>query len=191
MLNVVGSVLIKNNKILLPKRSANLKKMPNMYEFPGGKIEKGETLKEGLKRELQEELSIDVDIEDIIEFPKNVLETENFILTVYIVKKWKGELTINHEINSEILEVDFDQLQNVEELLETDKQLIPSILAFLTLFNHNTNIWFFCIIFNAQTIFTVTHIFRCNIFSIFFLYLKIFIPASLFFYVIIWIMKMR
>ena len=132
MLNVVGSVLIKNNKILLPKRSANLKKMPNMYEFPGGKIEKGETLKEGLKRELQEELSIDVDIEDIIEFPKNVLETENFILTVYIVKKWKGELTINHEINSEILEVDFDQLQNVEDLLETDKQLIPSILAFLT-----------------------------------------------------------
>ena len=132
MLNVVASVLIKNNKILLPKRSANLKKMPNMYEFPGGKIEKGETLKEGLKRELQEELSIDVDIEDIIEFPKNVLETENFILTVYIVKKWKGELTINHEINSEILEVDFDQLQNVEDLLETDKQLIPSILAFLT-----------------------------------------------------------
>ena len=132
MLNVVGAVLIKNNKILLPKRSANLKKMPNMYEFPGGKIEKGETLKEGLKRELQEELSIDVDIEDIIEFPKNVLETENFILTVYIVKKWKGELTINHEINSEILEVDFDQLQNVEDLLETDKQLIPSILAFLT-----------------------------------------------------------
>ena len=131
MLNVVGAVLIKNNKILLPKRSANLKKMPNMYEFPGGKIEKGETLKEGLKRELQEELSIDVDIEDIIEFPKNVLETENFILTVYIVKKWKGELTINHEINSEILEVDFDQLQNVEDLLETDKQLIPSINEFL------------------------------------------------------------
>ena len=109
----------------------NEKKMPNMYEFPGGKIEKGETLKEGLKREIQEELSIDVDIEDIIEFPKNVLETENFILTVYIVKKWKGELTINHEINSEILEVDLDELQNVEDLLETDKQLIPSILAFL------------------------------------------------------------
>ena len=131
MLNVVGSVLIKNNKILLPKRSANLKKMPNMYEFPGGKIEKGETLKEGLKRELQEELSIDVDIEDIIEFPNNILETEKFILTIYIIKKWKGELTINHEINSEILEVDFDQLQNVEDLLETDKQLIPSINEFL------------------------------------------------------------
>ena len=131
MLNVVGAVLIQNNKILLPKRSANLKKMPNKYEFPGGKIEESESLKEGLKRELSEELCIDVNIEDIIEFPNNVLKTEKFILTIYIIKKWENELTINHEINSEILEVNIHELINVEELLETDKQLIPAILAFL------------------------------------------------------------
>ena len=131
MLNVVSAVLIKNNKFLLPKRSANLKKMPNMYEFPGGKVEKGEKLKDALKRELSEELSIEVNIEDIIEFPNNILETENFILTVYILKKWKNELTIKPEINSEILEVDFDELKNVVDLLDTDKQLIPSILKFL------------------------------------------------------------
>jgi 8-oxo-dGTP diphosphatase len=132
MLNVVGAVLIQNNKILLPKRSANLKKMPNMYEFPGGKIEDSESLKEGLKRELFEELCINVNIKDIIEFPNNVLKTEKFILTIYIIKKWEGELTINHEINSEILEVNIHELINVEELLETDKQLIPAILEFLT-----------------------------------------------------------
>ena len=131
MLNVVGAVLIQNNKILLPKRSANLKKMPNKYEFPGGKVEENELLKEGLKRELFEELCINVNIEDIIEFPNNVLKTEKFILTIYIIKKWKGELTINHEINSEILEVNIHELINVEELLETDKQLIPAILEFL------------------------------------------------------------
>ena len=131
MLNVVGALLIKNNKFLLPKRSANLKKTPNRYEFPGGKVEKGEGLKEGLKRELSEELCIDVDLEDIIEFPNNVLKTDEFILTIFIVKKWKNELTINPEINSEILEVDFHQLKNVEDLLYTDKQLIPAILAFV------------------------------------------------------------
>ena len=130
-LQVVGAVLIKNNKILLPKRSTNLKKMPNKYEFPGGKVEKSESLKEGLKRELSEELCIDVNIEDIIEFPNNVLKTEKFILTIYIIKKWENELTINHEINSEILEVNIHELINVEELLETDKQLIPAILEFL------------------------------------------------------------
>ena len=131
MLNVVGAVLIQNNKIVLPKRSANLKKMPNKYEFPGGKVEENELLKEGLKRELFEELCINVNIEDIIEFPNNVLKTEKFILTIYIIKKWEGELTINPEINSEILEVNIHELINVEELLETDKQLIPAILAFL------------------------------------------------------------
>ena len=130
-LQVVGAVLIKNNKILLPKRSANLKKMPNKYEFPGGKVEKGESLKEGLKRELKEELSIDVNIEDIIDFPKNVLTTDKFDLTIFTIEKWKNELTINPEINSSILEVTLEQLKNVEDLLDTDKELIPSIIAFL------------------------------------------------------------
>ena len=132
MLNVVGGVLLKDdNTILLPKRSNKLKKMPNKYEFPGGKVEKNETLKEALKRELNEELSIDVDLTNIIEFPNNILQNERFILTIYIVKKWKNELTINPEINTSILEVNLHELKNVEDLLDTDKQLIPSILEFL------------------------------------------------------------
>ena len=131
MLNVVGAVLIDKNYILLPKRSYKLKKMPNKYEFPGGKVEENETLKEALKRELNEELSIEVNIIDIIEFPNNVLINENLILTVFIIKKWKNKLTINPEINSEILQVKLDKLKNVEDLLETDKELIPSILEFL------------------------------------------------------------
>ncbi len=131
MLNVVGAVLLKNNKILLPKRSSILKKMPNKYEFPGGKVEQGESLKEALKRELNEELCIDVNIKDIIEFPNNVLKTEKFILTIYVIKKWSNELTLNPEVNSEILEVNLDELKNIEDLLETDKQLISSIFEFL------------------------------------------------------------
>jgi 8-oxo-dGTP diphosphatase len=131
MTNVVGAVLIEKNKIILPKRSEMLKKMPNKFEFPGGKVEKNETLKEALKRELQEELSIDVDFENISEFPNNVLATEKFTLSIFIVKEWKNEITLNPEINSEIIKVDFDELKNVEDLLETDKHLIPAILNYL------------------------------------------------------------
>ena len=132
MLNVVGAVLIKNNStVLLPKRSNKLKNMPNKYEFPGGKVEQNENFKEALKRELYEELSIHVDIQDIIEFPNNILQKERFILTIYIVKKWKNELTINPEINSSILEVNLHELKNVEELLDTDKEIIPAIVEFL------------------------------------------------------------
>ena len=130
-LQVVGAVLVTNKKILLPKRSANLKKMPNKYEFPGGKVEKNESLKEALKRELNEELSINVNIENIIEFPNNILTTEKFILTVFIIKNWENELTLNPKINSTILEVTIHELKNVEDLLETDKQLISAIIEFL------------------------------------------------------------
>lgn len=134
MQNVVAAVLVKNDKILLPKRSANLSKFPNYYEFPGGKVENGESLEEALKRELYEELVIDVNIKDIEQFPNNVLiKTDlNIILTIFIVKKWKNELTLNSSINSNILEVNFNELKNVKDLLETDKEVIPYILEFLT-----------------------------------------------------------
>lgn len=94
-------------------------------------VEKNETLKEALHRELNEELLINVDLQDIIEFQNNVLKTKKFVLTIFIVKKWENELTINPEINSTILEVNIHELINVEDLLETDKELIPSILEFL------------------------------------------------------------
>ena len=70
MINVVGAVLFEKNNIILAKRSNNLKNFPNLFEFPGGKIEEGETQKEALKRELFEELEINVNI-DIAFFPQD------------------------------------------------------------------------------------------------------------------------
>ena len=39
MLYVVGAVLVKKDKIILPKRSLLLSKYQGFYEFPGGKVE--------------------------------------------------------------------------------------------------------------------------------------------------------
>jgi len=130
---VSAGVLIKNDNIFLPKRSAKLKHSPNKYEFPGGKLEKGETFKDALKRELYEELSIEVDYKNIIEFPNNRVENDEIILNVFIVNDWKNEIKLNPEINSEILTIGLHELKNVEDLLETDKEVIPSIYNFIQL----------------------------------------------------------
>ena len=131
MLQVVGAVLFQNNKILLPKRSEFLLKYPGFYEFPGGKVEKGETLKTALKRELNEELSIDVDETNILEFNNNSLTTEKMILTIFIVNKWNENITLHPTIHSEMIEVNINELKNVEDLLETDKQLCDAIINYL------------------------------------------------------------
>lgn len=59
---VVAGMICKNQKILIAKRSDE----PKLWEFPGGKVEKGETLEEALIRELQEELDCTVEITDYI-----------------------------------------------------------------------------------------------------------------------------
>lgn len=57
-INVTGAVLIKDNKVLAAKRGPEMS-LPGYWEFPGGKIEPGESPEESLKRELQEELLCD------------------------------------------------------------------------------------------------------------------------------------
>ena len=61
-INVVGAILIREGKILCCKRGPG-RSLAYLWEFPGGKIEKGETPWEALSRELQEELKIKVKIE--------------------------------------------------------------------------------------------------------------------------------
>ena len=57
-INVVCGVIIKDNKYLITQRgdSKNL----NKWEFPGGKVEPFENIFDAIKRELKEELSIEV-----------------------------------------------------------------------------------------------------------------------------------
>ena len=51
-------------KVFLPKRAATKKFLPNLYELPGGHIDYGEDIIEGLKREIREELNMNVTIGD-------------------------------------------------------------------------------------------------------------------------------
>lgn len=59
MIRVVCGIIYKDNKILLTRRKKE-KSMGGFWEFPGGKVEDGESDKDALKRELKEELNLEV-----------------------------------------------------------------------------------------------------------------------------------
>lgn len=58
-LMVVAAVIERDGQILIGQRKRHASKHPLKWEFPGGKVELGETPEDGLVRELREELAIE------------------------------------------------------------------------------------------------------------------------------------
>ncbi len=56
-IEVVAAIIIENHKVLVAQRPDD-KDFPLFWEFPGGKVESGETLEQATVRELEEELNI-------------------------------------------------------------------------------------------------------------------------------------
>lgn len=63
---VTAAVVVEDAKVLLTKRPED-KRHPGMWEFPGGKLEPGESPEQALQRELREELGVDSQVNSIYE----------------------------------------------------------------------------------------------------------------------------
>lgn len=64
-IEVVAAVIRKENQILATQRGYG--EFKGGWEFPGGKIEAGETPQQALVREIEEELELEIEVEDLIE----------------------------------------------------------------------------------------------------------------------------
>lgn len=65
-IHVVGAVIVQAGQIFCAQRNAE-QSLPLLWEFPGGKIEQGETAEEALMREVEEELQCEIEVGKRIE----------------------------------------------------------------------------------------------------------------------------
>lgn len=89
---VVAAALINaDGKILLAQRPAD-KTMPGLWEFPGGKIEPGETPEAALARELHEELGLTVNPGHLepITFASHAYDSFHLLMPLFALKHWTG-----------------------------------------------------------------------------------------------------
>ena len=122
----IAGIAIRDGRILVAKRREG-GAIGLMWEFPGGKVEEGESDQDALKREFQEEFGIDV-------APINFLGTGNFScdsgereLAAWTVDIPEGSILELRE-HSKIDWISAKDLSNLD-LAQSDRQLLPLLEA--------------------------------------------------------------
>ena len=124
MITVLAGVIVKENKILIGRRAPN-EKAPGLWEFPGGKLEDGESHHECLKRELEEELGIDAEIGPL--FSEYVYKYHHVAYQIYFyrIDEFSGELQYNsHDILEWVTPDQFDDY----DFLPGDQPLLAELV---------------------------------------------------------------
>jgi 8-oxo-dGTP diphosphatase len=88
-IQVVGAAIIDGNRVLAAQRSADMS-TPLKWEFAGGKVEEGETHQQALKRELREELGVNVEVIGHIASGNSISGERKYLLHVYEARLLEG-----------------------------------------------------------------------------------------------------
>jgi 8-oxo-dGTP diphosphatase len=94
LLLVAACALIDaDGRVLITRRPAG-KAMAGLWEFPGGKVEPGETPEQALLRELKEELDIDTHSACLapLTFASHAYDDFHLLMPLYVCRKWQGTL---------------------------------------------------------------------------------------------------
>ncbi len=110
----VTGVLVENNKILLVKQKVSEKRN---WSLPGGKLEQGETLEQGIIREMKEETGLDVEIIRLL-YLCDVSASDNTLLHItFLLKRVDGDIKLptNEFETNPIYGVEFVPISDLTE----------------------------------------------------------------------------
>lgn len=96
-LTVRGIIKNENGEILIVKRHPKSRTDPEMWELPGGKVEKGEHFADALVREIKEETNLDVNVGDFAEAIQNDYPHKRTVQLMMYLEDITGEVKISEE----------------------------------------------------------------------------------------------
>ena len=88
-IDVVAAIIVREGRFLAARRSASMTES-GFWEFPGGKVEAGETLGQALVRELEEELSIAIDAFSLWKVKEKKVKAGAIRLFFHLVTEFSG-----------------------------------------------------------------------------------------------------
>lgn len=89
-LHVVGAAIVEAGRVFLARRGPAMS-MPGLWEFPGGKVEAGETSEAALVREVGEELGIAIEVGAFLGRGEAEHAGRRIVLDVWLAKRLTGE----------------------------------------------------------------------------------------------------
>lgn len=121
---VAAAIIRKGGKFLIAKRKQG-GAVGGKWEFPGGKLEDGETPEQGLVRELKEELDIDAQVGSFFAESLSAYPSGTFRIMAYQVEDFKGEIVLRE--HDECRWVSLEELESFD-FLSGDKPIIRKLL---------------------------------------------------------------
>jgi 8-oxo-dGTP diphosphatase len=124
---VVAGFLKKDNRILVGQRPEN-NSLAGLWEFPGGKIELGESPEQALARELSEELGIEAEVGELKLSVTHSYNDVGIVILFFEVNFWKGEPKAKHHL---MLEWIYPEELKERSIPEANKKVLHQIFKAL------------------------------------------------------------
>lgn len=121
-IEVVAAVIVKDGKIFATQRGYGAQK--DGWEFPGGKIEAGETHAQALMREISEELDSRIEVGALLKTVQAEYPEFHLVMHCYLCKLISGALTLKEHENACWL--DSAVLESVN-WLPADRMVLPAV----------------------------------------------------------------
>lgn len=125
-LRVVAAIIESNNQILIAQRLKG--EFAGLWEFPGGKIEEGETTEQALVREIKEEFNTELNINSFLTTIEHQYESFYLIMDCFVCNIKSGDLVLHDHMAYKWIDAHIDNI----EWVPADVKVIEAYMEYKT-----------------------------------------------------------